>query len=627
MSDLSQNEVQTETDENFDINEDYALRIVGEYVPPKFQILENTQEIVEAMLRSIPLRPEQNVLDFSENYRTMPSSNARGAGMLFKADPYQRKVLEIITNPKYDRIILMFAAQTGKSEILNNTLAYFMYMDPSEILMVLPTEEAAEEYVKRRIDPMIRDNWFLKDLISSKDSRNNIMNKYFIGGSLSFVGSASPTKLASKPIRILICDEVDRFAGTKEGSTLKLALQRTNTFIKTRKILLASTPTEKNKSVIEQEYKTSIQHQFHVPCRFCGEFQVLDFEQVIYKQNDPQSAMYECTYCRNKWTNLDRRRSVRQGKWVVTGRGSNSKAVGFHLNALYSLNLSMADLVEDYLAIKTESDKQVFLNTSLCQTYEPVSINFDPDVVEKEYETYTPETLPKAVRFVTCGIDVQKNRIELEFRGWGQYYESWGIKYMVLFGDTSHSKVWNELAEVILSNLTFTKLTGKKKTDQVYLVAVTADCGYRTNEVYDFCLSFDPYQGAPLVIPVKGAARNSSMVEFYTIHNIPNAVKSRISLTVNTFKFKQDIYTRLLSVADQGRRLVHFPAPQYGYDPEYYKQLVAERMQQTVTKTGEIKYEFVKERERNEALDIFVYNFAAAHYFENIIIKNIKNRD
>lgn len=440
-------EVTDDLDDLFE-NEEEGLEDVEDYVPNHNQLYANARAVVSSMLASMPLRPKLGLLEFSENYRLLSTSNASGGGMLFKAHPYQREVLRAITSPHYQRIVMMFAAQTGKSEMLNNAIAYFMYMDPSEILMVLPTEESAEEYVKRRIDPMIRDNHFLSQLVNSKDSRNNVMNKYFLGGSVSFIGSGSPTKLASKPIRILICDEVDRYSDTREGSTLKLAQQRTSTFARQRKIILASTPTIKNNSAIEDEFKTTNQFRFYVPCHICGHKQVLDFENIVY--TTPEDAYYECSKCRGAWSDRDRRRAVNKGEWILDEANRNKRAIGFHLNALYSPYLSLANLVEEKLAIKTENDKQVFENTVLCKSYQPVSVSFEPEDFQEEYEDYTPETLPLPIRYVTCGVDVQATRLELEFRGWGKKYESWGVEYIILQGDTSQPYVWEELRKLLL---------------------------------------------------------------------------------------------------------------------------------------------------------------------------------
>ena len=47
------------------------------------------------------------------------------------------------------------------------------------------------------------------------------------------------------------------------------------------------------------------------------------------------------------------------------------------------------------------------------------------------------------------------------------------------------------------------------------------------------------------------------------------------------------------------------------YDEEFFNQLTAEKLRKVITR-GYMKLQWVKERERNEALDLAVYNAAAA---------------
>lgn len=571
-------------------------------------------QIVKYAFTCLPLKPKHDVLSFSEAYRKLPTSNAEGKGALFRAYPYQKSVMQAITDPKYDRIIMMFASQTGKSEILNNAIAYFMYIDPSEILMVLPTELAAEDYVKRRIEPMIRDNHYLYRLVNSSDSRNNMMNKYFVGGSVSFIGSGSPTKLASKPIRILIGDEIDRYTDTTEGSSLKLAEKRTFTFNRKRKIILASTPTLKNRSRIEEEFKNSAQHYFFVPCHLCGHKQTLEFEQVVY--SCPEDAEYECINCQGRWSDLQRIRNVRKGEWKQVASGKARKSIGYHLNALYSPIARLSHIVHEKILISSEYDRQVFENTVLCRSYEAVGVNYDAESFEQTYEGYTPDAIPDEIEYVICAVDVQQTYLAYEFRGWTSLMESWGLMTGELRGVTDRPYVWDELRALIANNRAFRR---KTKEMPAILNLVVIDCGYRPDHVYNFCLSYRSSTAGLSVIPVRGAPKATSMPGYFNTTFINNSLKNRPVINTNTFQCKLEIFNRLLTLSPEGTRLAHFPSPKYGYDIYYYQQLTAETLQQVTTKTGEIKYEFIKARARNEALDLLVYGFVASKYFEIVI--------
>lgn len=143
--------------------------------------------------------------------------------------------MDAACDPLVQEVVVMKSAQVGWTETINNTIGYHIDQDPAPILLLQPTLEMAESWSKDRLAPMIRDTPVLRGRIAdpkSRDSGNTLLHKKFPGGHLTIVGANSPAGLASRPIRILLCDEVDRFpasAGT-EGDPIDLARRRTATF-------------------------------------------------------------------------------------------------------------------------------------------------------------------------------------------------------------------------------------------------------------------------------------------------------------------------------------------------------------------------------------------------------------
>ncbi|GHS90858.1 hypothetical protein AGMMS49957_17540 [Synergistales bacterium] len=172
--------------------------------------------------------------------------------------PYQREIMDAISNPFTERVVMMTASQIGKTELLLNVIGYHVDQEPAPILKLDPTLELGEAFSKDRLAPMIRDTPALQGKIKdprSRDSGNTLLHKTFPGGHITIAGSNSPASLASRPIRVLICDEVDRYpqsAGT-EGDPVSLAIQRTSNFWN-RRIVLVSTPTVMGISRIEKAY-------------------------------------------------------------------------------------------------------------------------------------------------------------------------------------------------------------------------------------------------------------------------------------------------------------------------------------------------------------------------------------
>ena len=179
--------------------------------------------------------------------------------------------MDAFTQPGIWQIVIMASAQVGKSEIELNMMGRAIDLDPGPMLYIQPTDGVAQDYSKRRIQPMINACPRLREKVykeKSRDSSNTITMKTFPGGSLAIIGANSPADLASKPVRYIFMDETDRFpasAGT-EGDPQELAERRTETFRHNRKIVKTSTPTIKGRSKIETDYMNGTQEEWHTEC-------------------------------------------------------------------------------------------------------------------------------------------------------------------------------------------------------------------------------------------------------------------------------------------------------------------------------------------------------------------------
>ena len=111
--------------------------------------------------------------------------------------------------------------------------------------MVQPPLDMAPTFSKDRLAPMLRDTPVLKGKVkdpTARDSGNTTLKKNFAGGHITMCGANSPSSLASRPIRIVLCDEVDRFpvSAGSEGDPIELAKKRAATF-HNRKFVMVST--------------------------------------------------------------------------------------------------------------------------------------------------------------------------------------------------------------------------------------------------------------------------------------------------------------------------------------------------------------------------------------------------
>ena len=230
----------------------------------------------------------QTVSEWADENRVLVSESSSEPGP-WRTDraPYQREIMDAFTQRGVHEIVVMSSSQVGKSEIELNMMGQAIDNDPGPMLYVQPTDSVAEDYPKRRIAPMISACPTLRQKIyraKGRDSANTITMKLFPGGSLAIVGANSPSDLASKPVRYIFFDEIDRFplsAGT-EGDPIKLAERRTETYRHNRKIVKTSTPTIKGASKIEDAYMKGTQEEWRTECPHCRQFSYIRFEDVRF---------------------------------------------------------------------------------------------------------------------------------------------------------------------------------------------------------------------------------------------------------------------------------------------------------------------------------------------------------
>src|SRR5262245_47717827 len=309
--------------------------------------------------------PRLTVSEWADTERRLsPEASAEPGAWRTDRAAYQRAIMDSVTDPRVHTVVAMLASQVGKTELLLNVIGYFMQHDPSPLLVLQPTLEIAEAFSKDRLAPMVRDTPALRELVKdvrSRDAGNTLLHKQFPGGHITLAGANSPASLASRPIRIVLCDEVDRFpasAGT-EGDPVTLAKQRSATFWR-RKLVLVSTPTLKNLSRIAAAYEQSDRRRYLVPCPSCGARQVLDWAHVRWPKGRPEAAVYVCD-CGAEWGDGLRLAAMTRGAWEAQAPANGT--AGFWLSALYSPWTRLGELAREFVEATPHATRlQAFTN-------------------------------------------------------------------------------------------------------------------------------------------------------------------------------------------------------------------------------------------------------------------------
>ena len=565
--------------------------------------------------------PNLKISDWADRYRRLsPESSAEAGAWRTDRAPYQREIMNSFNDPDIQRIIFMKSAQVGATEILLNVIGYYIDQDPAPMLIMQPTLQMGQAFSKDRLATMIRDSEKIRNCVKdprSRDSGNTVLSKKFAGGNLTITGSNSASSLASRPIRCVLADEVDRYEASAgaEGDPISLATKRTTTFWN-KKIYMCSTPTIKGLSRIETAFEESDKRYYHVPCPECNEKQVLKWKNVVWDENKPETASYACDHCGSVIDESKKQWMLKHGEWIASAPKSNT--AGFHISELYSVWSTWADMAKNFLEAKKQPEMlKTWINTALGESWEEQGETVEYDVLLDRRLNYDVERIPEEVLVITAGVDTQKDRLELQLVGFGKQYEAWVLEYRIFWGDPNGIKVWQELDEYIKKRF---------KTETGRAIPVSCVCidsgGHHTNAVYNFT---KPRQ-ARRVFAVKGLSQAGK-----PIANKPAFVgkNKAVLYGIGTDSAKEAIFARL--AAENELTTLHFCAD---LDEEYFKQLTAEKR---VTKfvRGRKSLIWKQIRPRNEALDTLVYNFAAIYILnpnfdtieEKILAQQIKTRE
>ena len=559
---------------------------------------------------------KQTVSEWADKNRVLVSESSAEPGR-WRTDraPYQREIMDSFTQPGIWQIVIMASAQVGKSEIELNMMGCAIDNDPGPMLYIQPTDNVADDYSKRRIQPMIDACPRLRRKVykqRSRDTTNTITMKTFPGGSLAIIGANSPADLSSKPVRYIFMDETDRFppsAGT-EGDPQELAERRTETFRHNRKIVKTSTPTIKGHSKIETDYMNGTQEEWRTECPHCHTFSFIKFENIKFEKETVKneqgeedykvlSVGWECPVCKRVIPEHEAKRLP--AKWVSNNPGALDNGIrSFRLNAFMSPWSSWKDIVWKFLKAKKDPDKlKVFHNTVLGETWEVHIKNGLEYELYKRREHYDAE-VPTGVLVLTMGVDTQDNRLEYEVVGWDRVGQSWGISRGIIPGRADAPGVWEEIDQLLDREWQL------KNGMQMKILATFVDSGgHFTQDVYRECarrqtkrvwaIKGEPGEGKEYCHPMK---RSGDTVKFM----------------IGVDDGKGGIMYEA-GVKDPGPSYMHFPIDyRAGYDREYFKGLISERMI-IKRRNGQSVVTWEKFYERNEPLDCRNYARAAYRYF------------
>ena len=585
---------------------------------------DGAEDILRAWRRGMRPDPDLTVSEWADAHRMLSSRASAEPGQYRTSrTPYLREIMDALSpNHPAQRISFMKAAQVGATEAGNNWIGFVIHHAPGPMLAVLPTVEMAKRTSRGRIDPLIADSPALRNRVQparSRDAGNSMLSKEFPGGILVLTGANSATGLRSMPARYIFLDEVDAYPASsdEEGDPVTLAEARTTTFSHRRKVFMVSTPTIRGLSRIEREFEASDQRRYFLPCPHCGHMQWLKFERLRWDKGQPDTAAYTCESCERAVPEHHKTQMLECGEWRATAISADPHSIGFHLSALYSPLgwKSWAQIARDWLAAQgSEEMLRAARNTLLGETWVESGDAPEWQRLAERREAFGTQ-IPAGGLFLTAGVDVQKDRIEVDVWAWGRGLESWLVDHIVIAGGPDDPACWEKLTALL--GRTWACTNGAV----MVIGKLAIDTGYESAAVYAWARA----QGFDQVAPVKGLEgfNRATPISGPTFVDVTIGGKllrrgARLwSVATATFKTETYRFLRLERPSDEDRALGVFNAPGTVHlpdwiDTEWLKQLVAEQLVTVRNKRGYAHPEWQKMRERNEALDCRVYARAAA---------------
>jgi phage terminase large subunit GpA-like protein len=544
--------------------------------------------------------PEQlTVSEWAEQYRMLDSKSSAMPGPWSNdVTPYLVGVMDEFNNYETEQIVFVKPTQIGGTEALQNMIGYIVAQDPAPTMIVYPTDTLAKSVSENRLQPMLRAT---PEIAKKFDENSSLLELQFDNMYLTLVGSNSPSGLASKPIRFLMMDEVDKYPGasSKEADPIKLATERTKTF-HNKKIYITSTPTLKTGHIWKAKESADIEKHYFVPCPHCGEFIEFKFQNIRFPDDEGMSyadraefATYVCQECGCIITDNDKHNMLRLGEWrVVRHNTKYVRSVAFWINTLYSPFVRWADIAKEFLLTKDDPEEfQNFTNSWLAEPWEDTKLKTNAELVLERQTELPAFVVPSWAKMITGGVDVQETSLYWTIRAWGDFLTSQNIAH-------GQALSFEEIDRIM--NIEYMTEDGEPVVVNLCLI----DSGDQTDTVYDFCVFHSDY-----ALPVKGASH--AQLSHYKLSKINREGSSANGMTlvlVDGDKYKDMIAGRMRKPNGRGSWMVYNDC-----DYEYATQVTNEH-KINVKSGGQVRQVWKPKYSHadNHYLDTEVYAMAAA---------------
>lgn len=534
-----------------------------------------------------------------------PTSPYQG---MWKSDisPWVRELMECFADNRISDISVMCSAQSAKTQTMICLLMWAMSEEPAPTMWVTSTGDEAAFLMKTRLIPTIKACQPIVD--SLVDDRNSVnkMEVQMKGASLICVGSSSPSRLQSKPVRWLFLDEVRNYP---EGA-LEMVLKRTRAYWNARRCIV-STPDMYNDAT-HRAYLQGDQRVWHFQCRKCEDWYPMGWDFIKWDENDitknekgydfdklAPTIRLECK-CGEVYKDepQDRRHFVNSGKYISLNPNAPYNRRSYHWNALLPPWVKWRDLVEEFLIAKQStyngdvSPLKDFINESLGEPWEDRLGDFEDfgQLKSRAQEYKLGESWEdEEIRFLAA---------DKQAKG--------GMHYWYVVRAFAREGARSRLVDYGRAD-TDDDLLEAAERNNVHSDNCMIDSGFDTQSVYKFCQMYGwkPMKGsgnAGFKHRNKKTGRMSTQLWTWTKAEVGIGTKQHgLYKAIRLFLWSNDGLKDMFAELIQG--MIGDWSIAQDTDNEYIRQVTAEKRVQITDVKGRTKYEWVPVRKDNHMLD------------------------
>lgn len=350
---------------------------------------------------------------------------------------------------------------THNTDVILNWANHSVIYDPMDFMAIHPTQVAARDFSRRRIDRLHRESAEMRKRLVPKRESDSVYYKQYRNGMIMNQSWPTISELSGRPIGRLWLTDRDRMTDDVdgEGDPFDLARKRSTTFGRYGMTVAESSP---GRDVTNPKWMPSLPHEappttgilslynrgdrrrWYWRCKGCAgrfepSFELVSYDGEADAMTAAETAVMACPHCGQVHDHEDKAGLNLDGVWLkagqhfdaedrVAGTAVRSDIASFWLPGVAAAFADWRILVLNYIKAEEEYERtgdqgalRTTVNTDQGYPYTPKGMESDrlPETLKSRAADLGEKQVAPGTRFLLATVDVQKNRFEVQVQGVG----------------------------------------------------------------------------------------------------------------------------------------------------------------------------------------------------------------